>query len=139
SRGMEMIAMMAALVRERGSGPSLRTVPSGALSPRSSGGHGRRSGTGIYQASGHRVYPEIQSLQAAGAQQDEVAGFTEYDLIAGALAGDVYLDDAGPPFQDGTVRLPEAPLATPLDAKGVQDVCRDPRQLRTGVHQDGLE
>src|SRR5437773_2085685 len=58
---------------------------------------------------------------------------------ATALAGYVAGHTASPPLQSCSVGLAEAPLVVALDVQRFENLGRDPRQFRAGVHQHGLE
>jgi hypothetical protein len=82
-----------------------------------------------------RIHTEVEALEAAGAEQDEVPGFTEHHFVAGAFPRHMNLHDTSPALDDRPIRLPEPPLTTPLDAKGIQHLGRDPGQFGARIHQ----
>jgi len=46
---------------------------------------------------------------------------------------------AGPPLEQPTLGLAEQPLVVALDSERVEEIRRDPGQLRPRVHQHGLQ
>jgi len=86
-----------------------------------------------------RFDAEVEAFERARAQEDEVPRFAEYDFISRDLAGDVNEHAAGPPLEQRAVGLAEQPLVVALDAERVEEIRRDPGQLRPRVHQYGRQ
>src|SRR5207249_5312731 len=87
----------------------------------------------------HRLDAEVEAFERARAQEDQVPRFSEYHFVSYDLAGDVHEDAAGPPLEQRAVGLAEQPLVVALDSERVEEMRRDPGQLRPRVHQHGLQ
>src|SRR5207249_7489176 len=70
----------------------------------------------------HRLDPEVEALESARAQEDQVPRFAEYHLISRDLAGDVHEHAAGPALEERAVGLAEQPLVVALDSERVEEI-----------------
>jgi hypothetical protein len=106
-----------------------------AVSLRGSLDDGSRCGACVDQLPPDGVYPKVEPFQRVRAKQHEIARLSEHDVISGSIAGDMNKRRAGPALENSSVGLAEAPLFVPLNAKGLERFCWDPRQFRTCVNE----
>jgi hypothetical protein len=87
---------------------------------------GRRRRPRVDQLSGDWLYSKVEAFQCACAQQHEVAGLSEHDVVTGSFASDMDKRTADPALENGSVCLAEVPLVVPLNAQGLEQLSRDP-------------
>src|ERR1041385_2346937 len=101
--------------------------------------HSGRGGAGVNQPPGDRFDAEVEPLQGSRPQEDQIPRLSEYHVVPCSLPGNPDDDDAGPPLEDGCVRLTEPPLVIALDSELFEDFRRYPRQFGARVHQHRVE
>src|SRR6267378_194393 len=94
---------------------------------------------GVYQAFRDRLDAQVEPFERTGAEQDEIAGLPEDEVVGRPLARDVDKGRADPSFDDGPVGLPKTPSGEALDSERLQDGGGHPRQLCTRVDEDGRQ
>jgi hypothetical protein len=94
-----------------------------------------RCGTSIHQFHAHGIHTQVEPFEGARAQQYEVTGLADNDLVERGNVGEMNPYFRSPAFQNGSISLTKAPDLYGIDAERLQQASWKPRQGGTCVDQ----